>query len=342
MKPILILSALTLALPLALAGLGCGRHEAAQPPALPTARVRLALDADTAQTGWVAVSLSATQRATLATRLAASVKKVHVTEGQHVAAGALLVSLSDEDLQGGLKAAEAAVEAATVQQRRVETLAKQNAAIPAELDQAKVQLAQASAALAGVKANLAYTRIRAPFSGVVQARRVNEGDLVGPGMPLVELEGQGAMEFTGSVSETEAKGLKIGQSLPFEVEGRTGTAQITGLATGGDPVSHRGSLRARVVKGGEGLRSGAFGRLKLAKGTAPASPERFVPRSALVQRGELSGVFVAVNGKAELRWLSLGEPQGDRLPVRAGLAKGEAVIDAPGDLRDGQPVVVSQ
>ena len=337
MKPLLMISALALAL----AGIGCGNHESAQTPSLPTAKVRLALDSDAAQAGWVAVNLTATQRAPLATRLAASVKKVHVTEGQHVAAGALLVSLSDEDLQGGLRAAEAAVAAATTQAKRIENLAKQNAAIQAEMDQAHVQLAQAQAALAGVKANIGYTQLRAPFSGVVQTRRVNDGDFVGPGMPLVEMEGQGAMEFMGSVSETEAKGLKIGQSLPFEVEGKTGLAQIIGLSTGGDPVSHRGSLRARIVKGGEGLRSGAFGRLKL-PGAPKATEELFIPRSALVQRGELNGVFVARDGKAELRWLSLGEAQGDRLPVRAGLIKGEAVIDMPGALRDGQPIEVSK
>jgi len=204
---------------------------------------------------------------------------------------------------------------------------------------ATVQLAQANAALAGVKANISYTQIRSPFAGVVQARRVNEGDFVGPGMPLVEVEEQGAMEFTGSVSESEAKALKIGQSVPFEAEGKAGLVHITGLSTGGDPISHRGSIRARVSKGGEGLRSGTFGRLKIAA-TTKSSEELFVPKSALVLRGELSGVYVAKDGKAQLRWLSLGEAQGDLYPVRAGLAKEEAVIDAPGELRDGQAVEV--
>ena len=57
-------------------------------------------------------------------------------------------------------------------------------------------------------------------------------------------------------------------------------------------------------------------------------------------RGELTGVFLAEDGHANLRWLSLGEPQGDRFPVRAGLTAREAVIDQPGDLKDGQPVNV--
>ncbi len=337
MSRILILPALALMI----AGLACSKKEAPGATPLPTVNVTLAPTADGAPEGWVAATLTATQRATLATRLAASVKRVHVTEGQRVAAGALLVSLSDEDLQGGLKAAETAVATAAAHMRRIENLARQNAAIPAELDLAQVQLAQAQAGLAAVKANLGYTQLRAPFAGVVQSRRVNEGDLVGPGMPLVELEGQGALEFTGSVTEAEAQGLKMGQILPFEVDGKPGTVQITGLSTGADPVSHRGALRARVVKGLEGLRSGSFGRIKL-PGKAVPSRELFVPTSALVQRGELNGVFVVREGKAELRWLSLGAPQGDRLPVRAGLVKGEAVIDTPGELKDGQPVQIAR
>ena len=267
-------------------------------------------------------------------------KKVYVTEGQHVTAGALLVSLADDDLQSGRKAAETAVATAATQVHRMEKLASQDAATQAELDMAQVQLAQAKAGLAGVQANIGYTQIRAPFAGVVQTRRVNDGDFVGPAMPLIDLEGQGAMEFTGSVSEDEAKGLKIGQSLPFEADGRSGLAQITGLATGGDPVSHRGTIRARVAKGQEGLRSGAFGRLQVPGASAPAAQELSIPRSALVRRGELNGVFLAREGKAELRWLSLGEAQGDRIPVRAGLSAAEQVIDAPGDLRDGQPIEV--
>ena len=87
------------------------------------------------------------------------------------------------------------------------------------------------------------------------------------------------MEFTGSVSEAEAKGLKIGQSLPFEADGRSGMARITGLATGGDPVSHRGTLRARVVQGAGGP---ALRRLRPAAGSgaagAPASQDPSIPR----------------------------------------------------------------
>jgi RND family efflux transporter MFP subunit len=334
MKPLFPLAPVALLL----AGLACGKHETAETPVLPTAKVRLSPDGQDTASGWIAATLTATRSATLSTRMAASVRKVHVNEGQHVAAGALLVSLADEDLQAGLKAAQAAVDAASAYHRRIEALIAQKAAIPAEMDQARTQLAQAQAGVSQMKANIAYTQIRAPFAGVIQSRLVNEGVFVGPGSPLVTLEGQGDLELVGSVSEAESQGLKVGQKLPFEAEGTRGTAVLTALAPGGDAVTHRGTLRARI-QGNAKLRTGAFARLSL-PGLAQASPERSVPRSALVQRGDLNGVFVAREGKAELRWLALGEAQGDRFPVRAGLAKGDQVIDLPGTLADGQPVEV--
>lgn len=328
------------ALAFCLAAAGCQKNGITAPVALPTAKVRLvAANGAGASESWLAATLSATQRATLSTRLGGSVRKVHVVEGDRVAAGALLVSLSDDELQSGLKAAQAGLAAAEAYHRRIEALQKQGASTPSELETAQTQLAQAQANLAGVKANIAYTQIRAPFAGVVQARRVSDGDFVGPGAPLVDLEGEGGLELLATVSEAESKDLASGQTLTFDSGGRMGTAQITALAPGGDPVSHRSSLRARVLTGGEDLRSGSFARLRLpssAKGESGLS----VPCSALVQRGELNGVFVVKDGMAHLRWLALGAAEGERVPVKAGLAQGEAVVDQPGDLKDGQPVEV--
>ena len=204
-----------LALPILTLTLACGRREEGKLPSLPSRQVQLVPQQTGTGEGWVAATLTATRRAVVSTRMAASVRKVHVTEGQQVAAGALLVSLADEELQSGLRAAEAGLAAAGAHARRIQTLYAQSASTSSELELAQTQKAQAEAAVSAARANLAYTQIRAPFPGVVQSRRVNDGDFVGPGTPLVELEGQGALELQGSVSEAEARGLKMGQKVAF-------------------------------------------------------------------------------------------------------------------------------
>jgi RND family efflux transporter MFP subunit len=303
------------------------------------ARVKLVAGAPTSSGRWVAASVVAARRTTLATRMAASVRAVEVREGQAVKAGQVLVSLADGDLRGQLAAAQAGLAATASHERRIEALLKERAATPAELEAARAQRAQAEAAVSSVRENLRYTEIRAPFAGTVQARRVEPGDFVGPGQPLVVVEGS-ALELHASLSEGEARGLAVGGVLPFRAGDVAGTAEIVSLTPGGDPLSHRRGLRA-LVRSGEGLRSGAFARIEVPAAGPEAAGALWVPRSALVERGDLSGVFVAANGKAELRWLALGEPVGDQVAVRAGLRDDDRVIDAPGALRDGQPIEVA-
>ncbi|WP_242342210.1 efflux RND transporter periplasmic adaptor subunit [Anaeromyxobacter terrae] len=312
---------------------------AAAPQAATPRRVR-PVHGDTTPTGGhlVPANVIAARRATLSTRIAAHVSALHVEEGQRVKQGQLLVSLSDDDLRGALAAAESGYAAAAAHEKRIRALAAERAATPSELEMAVSQRAQAQAGLAAARANLDYAQIRAPFAGTLQTRRISAGDMVGPGQPLLELEGD-TLELQASLTEAEAAGLALGRALPFVSGDAKGQAEITALTPGGDPVSHRRGLRARVRSVTGELRSGAFARLEV-----PGAPEgargAWVPRSALVERGDLTGVFVASGGKAELRWLSLGEPTGDGFAVRAGLRPEETVIDAPGALRDGEPVEV--
>ena len=289
----------------------------------------------------VPASVQAARRATIATRMAANVRDVHVHEGERVRAGQLLLSLAGEDVRGGLAAAEAGLAAARAHEGRIRALHAERAATPSELEMAVAERARAEAAVAAAQASLSYSDLRAPFAGTVQARRVEPGDLVGPGRPLLEIEG-GELELVASLTEAEAAGLAIGASLPFQAGARRGTAVVTALTPGGDPLSHRRGVRARVTAVDGELRSGTFARLEVPESAAKGEARRdtWVPRSALVERGDLTGVFVADGGRAALRWVSLGEPVGDHVPVRAGLRAGDVVVDEPGTLRDGDQVEV--
>ena len=299
--------------------------------------VRLAKASSIGAVPLYAATLAPVHRATVSTRLAATVQKVLVSEGARVKRGQLLVTLSNDEVQAQVAASSTALANATAYERRISELTSKRAATPVELESAQAQRAQAAAALAGTRASLAYTQLRAPFDGVVQARRVSAGDFVGPGQPLIEIEGAG-LEVQATLSEEEAAPLHMGQKIKFEADGRHGEAEITALTPGGDALSHRRSLRARVTDRVSDFRSGAFVRMEIPGGIQPT--EQRVPRSALVQRGDLTGVFVAEDGRARLRWLSLGETNSSDVVVRAGLSPNESVIDAPGSLRDEQAVEI--
>lgn len=285
----------------------------------------------------IAATVAPVNRATISTRMAASVQKVLAYEGAKVKRGQLLVVLSADDVRAQLAAASTALANAEAYERRIAELVRTHAATPVELEGAQAQRAQAAAAVAATKASLGYTQLLAPFDGTVQARRVSAGDFVGPGQPMVDVEGT-QLELQATLSEDEAAGLAMGQSVKFEANDQHGEAVITALTPGTDALSHRRTLRAKIAAGATNLRAGAFARIAVPGATARKTTR--VPQSALVQRGDLTGVFVADNGRARLRWLSVGDVLGNDVLVRAGLAGNESVIDSPGSLRDEQPIQI--
>ena len=311
-------------------------------PELPRVQVRAVRTAARVSDAWVAGVVAASQHAVVSTRVTATVRSVAVQEGTRVRKGALLARLADGDLRSQVAAARSASSAASAHARRIEALAQEGQATRSELEAAQAQRAQAEAQLSAARENLSYAEVRAPFDGVVQSKRISAGDLVGPGQPLFELDGAG-LEIAATIDETGARGLRVGQKLRFVAAGQEGTAAVSALAPGGDPLSHRSALRARVAASGPGLRTGDFARLEIPRPAAAAglAEDRWIPESALIERGDLTGVFIAHDGHAELRWLALGEPASGAVPVRAGLQAGDEVIDAPGLLRDGQPVEVT-
>lgn len=316
---------------------GCSATHPPAAPEAPAAKVRLVPSEDLGERTWVPATVSAVDHAVLATRVSARVTELSVNEGARVRRGDVLVRLSGEDVQATLRAAESQLEVAESQVRRIQALRSASAATATEIDAAMTARADAVARVEAARATLADTEIRAPFDAVVQRKWVSRGALVGPGAPLVELDGT-ALELTGTLSETESAGLAVGAEVPFRVGTLQGTAALVALSSGGDPLSHRSAFRARPTKDAPALRSGDFGRIGI---RGAGGPRRVVPRTALVQRGDLSGVFVVSDGRATLRWLRFGEPEGDQLPVLAGLAPGERIIDGPAGLRDGQRVEVA-
>jgi membrane fusion protein, multidrug efflux system len=285
----------------------------------------------------LAGTVSASSHALVSTRITAAVSRVLVHEGDRVARGAVLVRLADTDVRAQLAAARVVLETTEAAERRAVVLARGGHLPASALDAAQAQRAQAQGQVSALRETLAYTEVRAPFDGTVLARLVSAGDLVGPGQPMVELSGE-LLEIVALASEEEARSVAPGQTLSFEVGGVRGEASVSAVSPGGDPVTHRSVVRARIAAG-SAARPGDFARLQLPPD--PAARSLRLPRSAVVERGDLTGVFLVREGRAELRWIAAGEVATDAISVRAGLRAGDSVVDSPGDLRDGDPIEVA-
>jgi RND family efflux transporter MFP subunit len=328
-------------LSLGLAACGGREKPAAKEPALgPAKDVRTAGVVRSGRGGEVAVpgAVQARKRATLSARMPASVTELPYREGQWVPAGAVVVRLDDGAVRATVAAAEAGLKAAEADLERTKALLEKGAATPRELEQMTAAASGARAQLTGAKDNLSYAVLRAPFAGRVATRRVNLGDVVNPGMPLIEIEGQGGLELRATVEPAIAASLRPGSKLKALVDGQAGplTATVTAVAPSGDPTTHRFELKADLPDV-SGLRAGLFARL-LIPGVA-AEPRITVPATALFDRGGLTGVFVVSDGKAHLRWVAAGARDGDVVEIRAGVEAGERVVLEPAGLVEGAPVM---
>jgi RND family efflux transporter MFP subunit len=330
---------------LTILGLGlaaCGGHEAEkakEAPAGPAKDVRTAEVARSGAVGEVAVpaAVQSRKRAALSARMAASVTELPYQEGQWVAAGAVVVRLDDAALRAAVAAAEAGLSAAESDLERTKALVEKGAATPRELEQMTAAASGARAQLTGAKDNLSYAALRAPFAGRVASRKVNLGDVVNPGMPLIEIEGEGGLELRATVESEIAASLRPGSKVKAVVDGQPAplTATVVAVAPSGDSTTHRFELKADLPAA-SGLRAGLFARVLIPGVTA--DPRISVPAAAAFERGGLTGVFVVSDGRARLRWVAAGAREGDTLEIRAGVEPGERVVIEPAGLVDGTPV----
>lgn len=272
--------------------------------------------------------------ATVSTKLMGAVTAVLVTEGTRVAAGAPLVRLDAADLDAkarqavaGVSAANAAYTEAQAQAVRIRALYADSAAPRAQLDAVEAGLARATAGLETARAGevelsavRAYGVLRAPFAGVVTHRFVDVGDFAAPGAPLVTVQDGSRLRISAAVPASMAVRVRTGARLTARIEGVEVPAVVEGVVPSAATMY---TINAIVQNRDGRLPSG--GAAVLTVPSASAERTLLVPQEAIVREGDLTGVRVVRNGRAELRWVRLGELRAGRVVVLSGLNAGERV-----------------
>ena len=278
--------------------------------------------------------------ATLSTKLMGAVTAVLVNEGTRVAAGTPLVRLDAADLDAksrqasaGIMAAEAAQQEALAQATRIRALYADSAAPKAQLDAVEAGLARASAGLEAARAGAselsavrAYGVLRAPFAGTVTHRFVDAGDFAAPGAPLVTVQDASRLRITAAVPAAMARRVKAGMKIAAIIEGQATTATVEGVVPAAATMY---TINAIVPNAKGEFPAGGAATLAVPSGVTERS--LVVPQAAVVRDGDLTGVRVVRDGRAELRWVRLGDARGDRVVVRTGLQAGERVALASGE-----------
>jgi RND family efflux transporter MFP subunit len=292
------------------------------------------------------------------------IQQVLVHEGDSVRAGQTLVVLDDaalrskvEQAQAGVKAAQnvqaaaqtnAALAASTL--NRYKQLESEKSVSPQEMDEVSrraegaaasvdAMRAQTDAARAqedGARTMMSYTRLVAPFAGVVTARLADPGTMAAPGVPLLQVDRAGVLQLDANVDESAIGAIHKGMRVQVAVDGGASTTGVrTNLAGAvaeivpvADPSSHSFLVKIDLPSSSQ-IRAGMYGTAEFANGARQAI---LIPSSAVVARGSLNCVYVLDDqGIAQLRYITLGAAQGNLVEVLSGVTSGEKLVDSPSD-----------
>ena len=303
-------------------------------------------------------TLHARETAVLSAQLVGRVQRVAVREGDNVNPGEVLVVLDDSALRASTDQAEAAVHAAISQQAaaqananlaastlaRYQQLQAQKSISPQEMDEAtrraevaaaelKALQAQgdvAKAQVASAKTMLGYSRIRAPFAGVVTSRTADPGALAAPGVPLLAIDSAGPLQFQTTVDESAIAVIHTAMAirLTLDAVARPINGTVAQVVPVADPASHTFLVKINVP-GSRDLRAGMYGTAEVVTGMRKAI---VVPLSAVVTRGSLPCAYVLDSNRiAQLRYLTEGRAISDQIEILSGISPGEKLVDDPGD-----------
>lgn len=283
-------------------------------------------------------TIRAVYEAAIASKLLARVEEVRVRAGQAVKQGDVLVRLDKADLEAKIeqalaaqRAAKATYEQAVIDQGRAANLRARESITQSELDKANTVLQTAKAELDRAQRTVeeariveGYATITAPISGRVIDKKVNAGDTVSPGQPLLTMYDPTRMQLIATVRESLALRLNVGQQLPARLDtlGYSCHATISEIV----PEAQAESRSFQVKVTGPcppNVYSGMFGRIFI-----PLEDEDVlvVPGGAIRRVGQLDEVDVVDGNTISRRAVQLGRSLDQGREVLSGLEEGEKVV----------------
>ncbi len=287
------------------------------------------------------------KQSVLSAQTSGRVIRLLVKMGDAVKAGQLLATLDDREAVVSVQRSDAQMSQAEAELRHARTSAERARALRAQgfvsqaaVDSAETQLqaAQAAQAAAGAGQRASalgqgYTRVTAPYDGWVLQTHVNAGDLAVPGTPVVTVYAPQPLRATVQIPASMAESARAAQDVQVQLTRADGSSRWVQPVTrshmpAADPVSQTVVWRLDLAKADSaGLLPGQQLRVRFA---GASSSRMLVPTSAVLQRGELTAVYVATERGFVLRAVRLGADYGEAgVEIAAGLHDGERVALEP-------------
>ncbi|HJP63257.1 MAG TPA: efflux RND transporter periplasmic adaptor subunit [Mucilaginibacter sp.] len=271
-------------------------------------------------------TIDANEKVNLTSEAAGNIVGIYFKEGSRVEKGQLLVKVYDKDLVASLKQNDYQVALAKQNEYRNSILLQKEAISKQEYDTSLTSLQTLTAQGEVIKAQIAKTEVRAPFSGTIGLRNVSPGGYLVPGATIASLVNIDPAKITFSVPERYLELMQVGSRVSFNVESSRDkfTAKVYAIEPAIDLNSRTITVRAEAPNSKGVLKAGGFAKINLTLDQIPKTI--MVPTQCVIPDLKSSIVYVAHNGQALAKPVQTDLRTDTKIQVIKGLEPGDSVI----------------
>jgi membrane fusion protein (multidrug efflux system) len=297
-------------------------------------------------------TLEAVHGVVVSADLPGAVAKINFDSGTSVREGEVLVELDTRQEQAQLAALEAQRDLARINYGRMQELVKGGVISRMEYDQSTAQQKATEANVAEIRATIERKRIRAPFSGILGIRKVNLGQYLSAGSPVVPLQSLNPIYVNFGMPQQAVTRLQLGRNLQVTSEalvGRVFAGRVTALDSVVDQATRNVQVQATLANPQGKLRPGMFVQVEVGMGAS--RPVITLPASAISYAPYGDSVFVIADLKdpkgqtyrgVRQQFVKVEGSRGDQVAIVSGLNPGDEVVTSGVfKLRNGAAVQVN-
>lgn len=260
--------------------------------------------------------------------IAGRIVNVMVKEGSRVSAGQVLATIKKDAIEVDVAQAQNNLQNAVIDNQRYENAFKTGGVTKQQVDNSRLQLKNAQAAVKAQGVRVNDASIRAGISGTINKKMVEPGTVVSIGTSMFEIVNINSLKLSVLVDESQIGRIQLGQEVPINVNvlpEDSFSGRITFIAPKSDAslnfpveieVQNRGNLKAGMY---------ATALFKTNHG-AETQNMLTVPAEAFVNGVSSGQLFVVENGTAKLVKVTIGKIYGDKVQILSGLNDGQQVI----------------
>ncbi|MCB0518651.1 MAG: efflux RND transporter periplasmic adaptor subunit [Lewinellaceae bacterium] len=283
------------------------------------------------------------QQVSLMSETAGKITQLKFDNGSAVQAGTTVASIDNDLLKIQLETTKTNLAKAENDYNRLKKLLGEGGITQQQLDDAKLGIDNLNQQIKSIEKQISMTYVKAPISGIVSNKMVENGSLVSPSMKLADITNISRLKMQVYLTEEQVVTVKKGQKLTMKADlfpNRDFSGTVTFIDVNASN-SRRYLVEIEINNPNGELKAGMTGTVYFEGG---ASREVLaIPRESIVGSLQDAKVYVVKDNKAILKHIETGAIFGEKVQVRSGLDEGETiVVSGQINLEDGKDIKIAE